>query len=165
MIGSIVRSMRMMGKKSDMQCETLQIPSIESFQDMSLADMRDLRLGRISWRRISNHYIDMICVELNDGQKQKAGPVQVAKDSFDFSQYDITRVEVQMDFNEENIKRIVFYSGNDEIQTLNASAQAQNYGRWERFEIGPKERLIGCELHHIGEVFFFGITFLKWTLH
>ncbi len=75
MIGSIVRSMRMQGKKSDMQCETMSIPSMESFQDMSLADMRDLRLSRISWRRISNHYIDMICVELNDGQKQKAGPV------------------------------------------------------------------------------------------
>jgi hypothetical protein len=46
----------------------------------------------------------------------------VAKDAFDFGMNEVTRVEVQMDFNEENIKRIGFYSGNTELVTLNASA-------------------------------------------
>lgn len=72
---------------------------------------------------------------------------------------------MQFEFGEENIKRIAFYCGNMKIVVLNDLATAAHVGRWEKFEIGPNERLMGFEILHVGGVFFYGISFLKWTLY
>jgi hypothetical protein len=72
---------------------------------------------------------------------------------------------VQFEHNEENLKKIVIYSGPDELMSINPTAQAPGHGRWERFDIAPGEKLMGVEIAHTGGVFFHGVTFLKWTLH
>ena len=62
--------------------------------------------------------------------------------------------------NEWQIEKILFYSTDDLL--VNTCPEGEGKGRKYSFEIGPNEKLIGCELDHDGEEIR-GITFIKWS--
>ena len=116
-LGSIVKGQIVCGKRIDQQLwenrETMKIPDQSVLQQMSLEQMRELSISKIVWRRMCCFYIDMFGMTLSDGQEIKAGSVDVAKDEFFFKDKKVTKVEIVVDRNEEHIRRIIFFRGDE----------------------------------------------------
>ena len=100
---------------------------------------------------------------MSDNETCKAGRNDY-NNSFDFpADKKIVKVETIMARDSRSIGQIIFYDSNGEIVKINNNYENANGAR-QTFEIGPNERLIGCELQH-GDSYFVGVTWLKWRLN
>ena len=119
-------------------------------------------MARIEWRNYSTTETDVFSMKLSDGTSVKAG-TKATSSSHAFREQDkITRVEVYYKPDSEWIEGIVFYE--DAKVLVDTMPEGGKKGGKDTFEIGPNERLIGCELDHNDYSGFFGITFVKWTI-
>ena len=108
----------MQGSRLFAQTEVMVFPEMDTLESKSLQELRDLRLREVWWRKFGIFSIDTFGLELSDGQNCNVGQF-IAKENFIFDGFDITRVEVQFETNEEQIKRIMFYERDRELVVLN----------------------------------------------
>lgn len=111
---------------------------------MSHEDLKKLAVQSIDYKEYVGCGLERFGCTLSDGQTASVGSydraVPLTKD--------LCKIETIFSESENFLQFLSFHSRDGTVVTIGKQDHTRPPGRKETFDIGPKERLLGVEIHH-----------------